>query len=88
MAKDTGFYLKGLCCVYDKTVNGIDLKFVISTVLQGWKYQLPDMVGFGGLENLFGSRLSGGAAQARQPQAGAFNDMPANSVIEWQSEGT
>ena len=88
MAKDTGFYLKGLCCVYDMTVNGIDLKFAISTVLQGWKYQLPDMVGgFGGIGNLFGSRLSGGAAQARQPQAGAFNDMPANSVIEWQSEG-
>ncbi len=88
MAKDTGFYLKGLCRIYDMTVNGVDFKFAISTVLEGWKYQLPAMIGgLGGFGNLFGGMFSSGATKSKQPQAGAFNDMPANSVIEWQSEG-
>ncbi|NLL92243.1 MAG: hypothetical protein GX222_07535 [Ruminococcaceae bacterium] len=88
MAKDTGFYLEGLCRVYDMTVNGVDLRLAISTVLQGWKYQLPAMVGgLGGFGNLFGNLFSGNTPQVQQPQPGAFNDMPPNSVIEWQSEG-
>ncbi|HHW93357.1 MAG TPA: hypothetical protein GX734_02540 [Clostridiaceae bacterium] len=88
MAKDTGFYLKGLCCIYDMTVNSIDFRLAITTVLEGWKYQLPSMIGgLGGLGNLFDGLFSRGIAQDQKQQTGAFNDMPINSVIEWQSEG-
>lgn len=65
MVKDTGYYLKGLCRVYDMTVNGQDYKFALTTVLTAWKYQLA---GIGGglddignaLGGLFGS-VSGGS---------------------------
>jgi LSD1 subclass zinc finger protein len=92
VAKDTGYYLKGLCHVYKMTVNGADVRVAITTVLKGWKYQFPDMMGgfggfSGGLGNLFGGLFSKGTPQTNPPQSGAFNDMPANSVIEWQSDG-
>ena len=95
MAKDLGFYLKGLCRIYDMTVKDTDFKLVISTVLEGWKYQL---VGAGGGIGDIGSMLFGNSPLGRllgkapsQPQqsysSGAFNEMSVNSVIEWQSEG-
>lgn len=92
MATDTGFYVKGLCCVYDMTINNIDFKLVISTVLEAWKYQLPAMMGaVGSLGGLAGSLIGSLFGNNQQPQQqqvvnpGAFNDMPMNSVIEWQS---
>ena len=95
MVKDLGFYLKGLCRIYDVTVNNTDFKLAISAVLEGWKYQLAGVGGgVGDIGNmLFGNsplgRLLGKApSQPQQPyRRGAFNEMPANSVIEWQSDG-
>ena len=116
MAKDTGYYLKGLCRVYDMTVNQTDMKLAVMTVLKGWKYQL---IGIGtGLDSLgatlsgvlsgdsgrslgkalFGNSIIGRAIEKKtQPQQaqttaphtqeGAFNDMPMNSIIDWQSDG-
>ncbi len=52
-AKDTGFYCKGLCRIYDITVNGADYKFAVSTVLKAWRYQMPGIGGsLGSLGNL------------------------------------
>jgi hypothetical protein len=73
------------------TVNEIDIRFAVTTVLEGYKYQLPDLIGgfgnFSGFGNMLGGLFSKNKPQAPQPQQGAFNDMPPNSIIEWQSEG-
>ncbi|NLZ75491.1 MAG: hypothetical protein GX914_03210 [Erysipelotrichia bacterium] len=91
LAKDTGFYLKGICHIYEMTVNEIDIRFAVTTVLEGYKYQLPDLIGsfssFSGFGNMLGGLFSKNKQQAPQPQPGAFNDMPSSSIIEWQSEG-
>lgn len=115
-ARDTGFYLKGICRVYDLTINQVEMKLAVMTVLEGWKYQLIGMGGglgdisgaLGGLfsgasgsslgKALFGNSMIGRAIEKKaQPRAeqkaapqtpeGAFNDMPLNSVIDWQSDG-
>ncbi len=94
MARDTGYYLKGLCRVYDLTANGLDFRFAVTTVLAAWKYQIAGIGGgFGDIGNaLFGNSPLGkffgsNSQQTQQPQTGAFNDMPMNSVIEWGSDG-
>lgn len=95
LAKELGFYLKGLCRIYDMAAGGVGYKLVVSTVLEAWKYQAPGIGdGFGNMGSaLFGNsplgRLFGKSATQRQPSVhtGTFRDMPANGVIEWQSDG-
>ena len=94
MTKDIGYYLNGICRVYDMTMNDLDFRFAVMTVIAAWKYQIAGIgSGFGDLgSTLFGNsplgRLFGGNSQKPQPsQTGTFNDMPATSVIEWGSDG-